>query len=162
MKMIASADRNWAIGNRGQLLVTIPADLRRFKSLTVGKVVVLGRKTIETFPGGRPLRERRNIVLTRDKSYKIPDAEVVHDLDELFALIKDVNTDDVFIIGGASVYAQLLPFCDEAFITRIDYKYEADSFLPNLDESPEWEMVEESEEQTCYDLIYHYCRYVRK
>ncbi len=159
MKLIASADRHWGIGNKGALLVSIPADLRNFKSLTAGKTVVLGRKTLDTFPAGRPLKERRNIILTRDKSYRIPDAEVVNSVEELMKLLEGTDTDEVFVIGGASVYSQLLPYCDEAYITKIDYSYEADSFLPDFDEDPEWELVSESDEQTCYDLIYTFCTY---
>ena len=162
MKLIASADRNWAIGNKGELLVSIPADLRNFKRLTTGKTVVLGRKTLDTFPSGRPLKERRNIILTRDMTYTIHDAEVVHSVEELMKLLGDTETDDIFVIGGASVYSQLLPYCDEAYITKIDYAYEADSFLPNLDKDEEWECIEESEEQTCYDLIYTFCTYKKK
>lgn len=162
MKLIAAVDRNWAIGYKGELLVSIRADQQNFRKLTLGKTVVLGRKTMDTFPGGRPLKNRRNIILTRDTSYSVPDAETVHSIDELLELLKDVDTDDVYIIGGSSVYAQMLPYCNEAVITEIDYRYEADSYFPNLDESPEWEMVEESEEQTCYDIIYTFCRYIRK
>lgn len=162
MRLIAAVDKNWAIGCRGQLLVSIPADQRFFRSETIGKTVVLGRKTLDTFPSGRPLRDRRNIVLTRDMTYTVRDAEVVHSIDELLELIKDVNTDDIYIIGGSSVYAQLLPYCDIAFITKINFQYEADSFLPNLDRDPEWECVEESEEQTYYSLEYTFCRYERK
>lgn len=162
MNLIASADNNWAIGYQGSLLASIRADLQNFKKLTTGKVVVLGRKTLDTFPSGRPLPNRRNIVLTRDKSYKIPDAEVVNSVEELMKLLKNVDTNDIFIIGGSSVYAQMLPYCDVAYITKIDYKFQADSYIPNLDEDPDWELVEESDEQTCYDLIYYFCKYVRK
>ena len=161
MKLIVAVDSNWAIGNKGQLLVSIRADQLNFKRLTTGKTVVLGRKTLDTFPGGRPLRERRNIILTRDRSFHVPDAEVVHDIDELMGLIKNEDSADIFVIGGSSVYSQLLPYCDEAYVTRIDYRYEADSYMPNLDADPEWERVEESEEQTCYDMIYTFCRYKR-
>lgn len=162
MRMIVAVDSRWAIGNKGQLLVSIPADLRRFRDITTGKTVILGRKTLDTFPSGRPLKNRRNIVLTRDKSYKIPDAEVVNDLNSLFDIIKGTDSDDIYVIGGSSVYLQLLPYCDVAYVTKIDYRYEADAFLPNLDEDPEWECVEESEEQTYYDLIYTYCRYEKR
>lgn len=160
--MIVAVDSRWAIGNKGRLLVSIPADLRRFRDLTTGKTVILGRKTLETFPSGRPLKNRRNIVLTHDKSFKVPDAEVVHDLNSLFDVIKGTDSDDIFVIGGSSVYLQLLPYCDVAYVTKIDYRYEADAFMPNLDEDPEWKCVDESEEQTCYDLIYTYCRYEKR
>lgn len=162
MNLIASADNNWAIGYQGQLLASIRADLQNFKKITMGKTVVLGRKTLETFPSGRPLPGRRNIILTRDRTCKIPDAETVNSVEDLMNLLKDVDTNDIFIIGGSSVYAQMLPYCDVAYITRIDYTFQADSFIPNLDKDPDWELVEESDEQTCYDLVYYFRKYVRK
>lgn len=161
MKLIVAVDRNWAIGNKGQLLVSIRADQQNFRRLTKGKTVVLGRKTMDTFPGGRPLDQRRNIILTHDKSYTVPGAEVVHGIDELLKLLNGTDTGEVFVIGGSSIYKQLLPYCDEAYVTKIDYSYEADSFMPDLDHDPEWKCVEESEEQTCYDMIYYFCRYER-
>ncbi|MBR4768079.1 MAG: dihydrofolate reductase [Lachnospiraceae bacterium] len=162
MNLIASADENWGIGNKGSLLVRIPADMKNFSALTTGKVVVLGRKTLQTFPGGLPLKNRTNIILTRDPSYRVKDALIVHDLDELLEKLKEYDTSDVFIIGGSSVYNELLPYCDTAIITRIDYRYEADSRLPNLDEDPEWEITDTSEEQYYNDITYHFVTYKRK
>ncbi len=162
MKLIASADENWGIGNKGSLLVRIPADMKNFSALTTGKVVVLGRKTLQTFPGGLPLKNRTNIILTRDPSYQVKDAVIAHDLDELMEKLKEYDTDDVFVIGGSSVYNELLPYCDTAVITRIDYRYDADSHLPNLDADPEWEITDTSEEQYYNDITYHYVTYKRK
>ena len=161
MRAIAAVDRNWAIGNKGQLLVSIPADQRFFRGETTGKIVVLGRKTMDTFPGGRPLKNRRNIILTRDPHYSIADAETVSGIDELLDLVRDVDTDDVYVIGGQSVYEQLLPYCDEAYITKIDYSYQADAHFPNLDEDPEWKCVSVSDEETYWDLEYRFCVYRR-
>lgn len=162
MILIASADKHWAIGCKGELLVSIPADLKRFSSITTGHTVVLGRKTLETFPGGRPLKNRRNIIFSRDPKYTVYGAETVHSAEELFKALEGVDSDDIYVIGGQSVYTMLLPYCDVAYITKIDFSYTADAFLPNLDEDPEWELTEESEEQTYYDLLYTYRTYVRK
>ena len=138
MNMIVAADKNWAIGKNNQLLVSIPADMKMFREQTTGKVVVMGRKTLETFPGGLPLKNRLNIVLTRNRKLQVPGAVIVHSVDELLERIKDYPEDDVYCIGGDSIYRQLLPYCRKAFVTRIDFAYEADTFFPNLDEMPEW------------------------
>lgn len=162
MKLIVAVDRNWAIGYNGKLLVSIPADQRNFRNETINKVVVLGRKTMDTFPGGRPLKNRRNIILSHNPSYSVIDAETVTGIDELLELTKDVDTDDIYIIGGESIYRQFLPYCDTAIVTKIDFTYQADSYFPNLDDDPEWECTEVSDEQTYYDLEYRFCRYERK
>jgi len=162
MKLIASVDNNWGIGYKGKLLVSIPSDQRFFRDQTVGKTVVLGRRTLDTFPGGRPLSNRENIILTRDISYTNRDAKVVHAIDELEEIIKDRDDESVYIVGGQSVYEQFIDRCDVAYITKIDYEFAADSFFPNLDEDPEWECKEESEEKTYYNLCYKVCTYVRK
>lgn len=161
MRLIAAVDKNWAIGYAGQLLVSIPADQRNFRNETIGKTVVLGRKTMDTFPGGRPLKGRRNIILTRNPSYSIPDAETVGSIEELLKKTAGMASSDVYVIGGASIYKQLLPYCDSALITKIDFAYQADSYFPDLDADPEWECVSVSEEQTYYDLEYRFCEYKR-
>ena len=162
MILIAAVDMNWAIGYKGKLLASIRADQMNFKRLTIGKTVVLGRKTMETFPGGRPLPQRRNIILSRNPNYKVKEAEVVKSKEELLDLIKDVDTDDVFIIGGESLYREFLPLCDTAIITKINYSYDADAYFPNLDLDEEWECVEEGEEQTCFSMEFCFTRYERK
>ncbi|MCR5828764.1 MAG: dihydrofolate reductase [Lachnospiraceae bacterium] len=162
MKLIASVDNNWGIGYKGKLLVSIPSDQRFFRNETVGKTVVLGRRTLDTFPGGRPLSDRENIILTRDISYTNRDARVIHGMEELESLLVERESDEVYIIGGQSVYEQFLDRCDVAYITKIDYEFAADSYLPNLDKNPEWECIEESEEKTYYNLCYKFCKYVRK
>ena len=162
MNLIAAVDNNWAIGLKGELLVSIPADQKRFRNETINKVVILGRKTMDTFPGGRPLKNRRNIILSRNSAYEVRDAEVVHSEEELLELIKDVNTEDVYVIGGESIYSQLLHLCDRAYITKINYTYQSDAYFPNLDKDDDWECVHESEEETYYDLDYTYCLYERK
>ena len=164
MKAIVAVDKNWAIGRAGALLVRIPADMKRFRALTEGKTVVLGRKTLQTFPQGKPLEMRRNIVFSRNLSCNVNGAHVVHDEAGLFALLKNLYTDDneVFVIGGEQIYRLLLPHCDECFVTFIDRAYDADAFFPDLDTDPDWELADESEEQTCFDVIYTFRTYRRK
>ncbi|KSV58486.1 dihydrofolate reductase [Acetivibrio ethanolgignens] len=161
MNLIVNVDKNWAIGHQNKLLVSIPADMRYFRELTTGKVIILGRKTLETFPGGKPLKNRTNIVIT-SKSCEIEDAVVVHSLEEALAETEKYPSEEVFVVGGASVYEQFLPYCDRAYVTRTDFSYQADTWFPNLDKLPDWELTGESEEQTYYDLEYYFCKYERK
>jgi len=154
MKAIVAVDKNWAIGHKGKLLVSIPSDMKRFREMTTGKVVVLGRKTMATFPNGMPLKNRTNIVLTTDESYTAGDAIIVHSIDELLEELKKYNSDDVYIIGGDSVYKQMLPYLDICEVTKIRHAYDADTFFPNLEKNDEWEIIEESEEQIYFDLEY--------
>lgn len=161
MNIIAAVDSNWAIGYKNELLVKIPNDQKWFQKVTTGRVVVMGRKTMETFPNGMPLKNRTNIVLTNDKKLTVKDALLVYSVDELLDELKKYNTEDVYVIGGESVYEQLLPYCDTAYITKIDYTYQADRYFPNLDKSPEWKVESESDEQTYFDLEYYFMKYVR-
>ena len=159
MNLIAAVDENWAIGKNNQLLVSIPADMKFFRETTTGKVVVMGRKTLESFPNGLPLKNRTNIVLTHDKSYKVKDAIIVYSMDELWEELKKYDSDDIYVIGGESIYRQLVDACDVAHITKIDFAYDADAYFPNLDEKTDWELTADSEEQTYFDLIYHFLKY---
>ena len=161
MKAILSADRNWGIGYQNKLLVSIPSDMRFFREMTEGKVIVMGRKTLESFPNGLPLKKRINIVLTHDRSYQVKDAVIVHDKEELLEELKKYQ-EDIFVVGGGSVYELLLPYCDTAYVTRIDMEYQADTFFPDLDQDPEWELTEESDEQTCFDIEFTFTVYRRK
>ena len=119
MNLIVAVDKNWAIGNKGELLVRIPADHKMFRQETTGKVVVLGRKTMDTFPGGQPLKNRDNIILSRNEAYQQKDAQVVHSVEELLEAVKGYDTKEVYVIGGSSVYEQLLPYCDTAHVTKL-------------------------------------------
>ena len=162
MTWIVAVDENWAIGNHNELLITIPADHKFFRQETSGKVVVLGRKTLETFPQGLPLKNRVNIIMSTNKAYKVKDAAVVHSLEELLEELKQYATEDVYVVGGESIYRQLLPYCDVAHVTKIDHAYAADAYFPNLDKMPEWEITADSEEQTYFDITYHFLKYERK
>ena len=159
MNLIAAVDTNWAIGKVNGLLGSIPADMKFFRETTTGKVVVMGRKTLESFPNGLPLKNRVNIVLTTDYSYQVKDAVIVHSKEELEEELQKYNSEDIYVIGGESVYRLLLDACDTAHITKIDYAYEADAFFPNLDENPDWEIVADSEEQTYFDLEFYFLKY---
>ncbi|KAI4445503.1 Dihydrofolate reductase [Eubacterium plexicaudatum ASF492] len=161
MNLIVSADENWGIGRNNQLLVRIPDDLRLFRELTEGKVVVMGRKTRESLPNGI-LANRVNLVLTHDRHYEAGNAVVVHSMDELHRRLEPYPTDEVYVIGGGSVYSQLLDECSTAYVTKIEFAYAADAYAPNLDHLPEWELIAESEEQTYFDLIYYFRKYKAK
>ena len=162
MNVIVAVDKNWAIGYKGKLLVSIPSDHKMFREETTGKVIVLGRKTLETFPSGLPLKNRINIILTKDQNYAVKDAILVHSIEELLEELKHYQTEQVYIVGGDSVYQQMLPYCNVAHITKIEYTYEADAYFPELDKMEEWEMTAESEEQTYFDLEYTFQKFERK
>ncbi len=162
MKAIVAVDSNWAIGNKGQLLVSIPADQKNFRRITTGNTIVYGRKTLETFPQQVVLPNRRNIILSTREDYTVKNAEVAHNREELLELVENEDKDNVFIIGGASVYKEFLDLCDEAIVTMIEKEYQADTYFPNLDKDSEWELVDESDEQVYFDITYTYRTYKRK
>lgn len=162
MNAIVAADKNWGIGYENKLLTSIPSDMKFFRETTMGHVVVMGRKTLESFPNGLPLPKRTNIVLTRDPDFEAKGAVIVHSREELLEELKKYEDDDIFVIGGGSVYEMMLPYCSRAYVTKIDFAYQADTYFPNLDEMPEWEMVQESEEQTCFDIEFVFTVYEKK
>lgn len=161
MNLIVAVDKNWAIGLGNKLLVSIPADMKFFRQTTTGKVVVMGRKTLESFPGGQPLKNRTNIIITRDPAYQVKDGIVVSTIEEAVEELKKYKEEDIFVIGGESIYRQMLPYCKTAFVTKIDHAYDADTFFPNLDEMEDWKLTGISEEQTYFDLEYVFARYER-
>ena len=146
MNAIVVTDKQWAIGRSGDLLFSLPGDMKHFRALTTGGTVIMGRKTLESFPGGRPLRDRRNIVLTRDASFSREGVEVVHAIEEALAVVADEEV--AWVIGGGAVYEQFMPYCDEVEITHNHVIHPADTFFPNLDENPEWEAVDHQGECT--------------
>ena len=162
MKLIVAVDKNWGIGNKGDLLVSIPEDMKFFRETTTGKVVVMGRKTLESFPNKRPLKNRTNIVITRQKDYKVDGAVVLHSVEEALDYLKQFKSEDIYVIGGASIYEQMLPYCDVAHVTVMDYAYQADTWFPNLDKMEEFVVAADSEEKTYFDLEYCFKMYVRK
>lgn len=162
MNILVTVDKNWAIGNQGQLLVSIPEDQRLLREETLGGVIVMGRKTFESLPGKQPLYGRVNVILTKDKNYRKKGAVVCHSSEEALEFLKDYASSSVFVIGGQSIYEQFLPHCDTVHVTFIDYEYGADTYFPNLDRLPEWEMVAESDEQTYFNLCYNFRMYQRR
>lgn len=141
MELIVLVDRNWAIGQNGDQIVRIKQDLARFRALTEDQVVLYGRKTLQTFPGGKALPKRENWVLSRDKQLKVPGAIVLHDLQDVFAKVKlaEAAGKKVFVIGGANVYEQLLPYCTGAHVTLADREWqEADCWFPRLTDLHNW------------------------
>ena len=161
MNLIVAVDKNWAIGKDNKLLVSIPQDMKFFRETTMGGVVVMGRKTLETFPGGQPLKKRTNIVITRDKNYSVKDAIVVHSVEEAIEELKQYADEAIYVIGGESIYRQMLPYCKVAHVTKINHAYEADTYFPNLDEDEKWAVTGVSDEQTYFNLEYEFVRYER-
>lgn len=161
MNLIVNASDNWAIGYNNELLIRIPADMKFFQQTTTGKVVVMGRKTLESFPNGKPLPNRTNIVITSDRHYDNENVIVVHNQAALLEELEKYSDEDIFIIGGESVYRMMLPYCKQAYVTRVNYTYKADTYFPDLDQLDDWKLVGESEEQTYFDLEYRFLRYER-
>lgn len=159
MNIYVTADANWAIGKGDELLVRIPREQKNFIEETAGKVVVMGRKTFETIYKGLPIQGRTNIVMSRDAKLKIKGASVVHSVEELLAQLEQYPTDDVNIIGGESVFRQLLPYCQVVHVTKLDETYAADKYFPALDKASQWRLTADSDEQTYFDIAYEFLRY---
>ena len=136
MNIILAADRNWAIGKDNDLLIHLPGDLKYFKKMTTGKTVIMGRKTLESLPGGKPLPNRRNIILTRADDFQVSGAEVLNSIEDVLHLIKsgNIESDEAFVIGGADIYKQMMPYCDKFYITKIEAELPADRYFVDLDE----------------------------
>lgn len=160
MNLIVAVDKNWAIGKNNRMMWSIPADMKFFRETTTNQTVIMGRKTLESFPQGQPLKKRVNIVITKNKNYKVKDAVLVHSVEEAVRESKKYEG-EVYVIGGESIYRAMLPYCDRAYVTKIDHAYDADTYFPNLDEDPEWRMTKISEEQTCFDLEFYFTVYER-
>ena len=149
MKLIAAVDSNWGIGYEGNLLKRIPEDMKFFKENTIGKVVVMGRQTLDSLPGGNPLKGRVNIVMTKNMSLIREGIVFCSSIEDLFKEVKRYNEDDVFVIGGESIYKLLLPYCKEALITKIKETYVADKHIPDLDSLADWNLSYESQLYWC-------------
>lgn len=157
MNLIAAVDRNWAIGREGDQLVYLKADLKRFRALTLGRCVIMGRKTLEALPGGNPLPGRDNVVLSRDPGFCPEGAVVCRSVDEVLSRVPA----DSFVIGGGAVYELLLPHCDTAYITKINGEFPADRWLADLDAHPDWIAAETSEALEENGLEYRYVTYTK-
>ncbi len=158
MKAIVAVDRKWGIGKNNSLLFNIPLDMDFFRRTTLNKVVVMGSNTLNSFPNAKPLKNRTNIVLF-PRAAKREDCIIVESLAELSVLLKQFNTEEVFIIGGASVYATMLPFCDTVFVTKVDADGQAELFYPNLDDMPNWKMTEQSKPVKDGEYTLTFCTY---
>ena len=160
MNMIAAVDIHHGIGMDGHMLYAIPEDLRRFREMTLCKAVVMGRGTFDALPGASALPGRTNIVLTRDKDWKADNCTVCHSLQELWRAVTPFQRDDVFVIGGESVYTQLMDYCAKAYITRIFDSKPADRFFPKIEEDVNWALVKESEMKEYNGVRFCYQEYV--
>lgn len=143
MNIIVAVDKNYGIGRNGGLLFSIPEDMAFFRSMTGGKTVIMGRKTLESLPGGRPLKGRRNIVLSRDSAFSVEGVERAASVEELMSMVN--GDEDAFVIGGQAIYAELLPYCSRAYVTMVDAGGEADRFFPRIEDMPDWAMVSTSQ-----------------
>ena len=161
MKAIVAVDQNWGIGYQGKLLAHIPEDLNYFKSKTLGKVIVMGRETLETLPGGKPLPGRTNIVLTGNASYEAS-CSICCSMEAALELIKTYNDKDVLIIGGEQIYRQFLPFCDEVYVTKIEATFICDKHFPNPDKMDDWKQSEEPRAGEHNGLKYQFTKYLRR
>jgi dihydrofolate reductase len=155
MNLIAAVDLNWGIGYNCELLEKIPEDMKYFKEKTQRKVIVMGRSTFESLPNKKPLDQRINIVLTKNKTYNCEGVILCYSLEELFKELKKYNEEDIFIIGGESIYSQLISYCNKAYITKICKEYVHDKALANLDNHEQWEKVSYSEKRQFKDDIYY-------
>lgn len=163
MNAIVVADRSWAIGRDGGLLFSLPTDMKRFRSLTMGGAVILGRKTLESFPGCRPLPKRKNIVITRRKDLQVEGAVVVSSLAEALDAAGDTPPDQIWVIGGGSVYTALLERCKRVYLTKVDAQAEdPDTFFPNLDKLPGWGVEHESEPVEENGLTFRFVEYINQ
>ena len=160
MIAIVAVDKNWGIGKDGEQLIYIPEDHKRFKAFTTGNAIILGRKTMYTFPGSKPLKGRRNLILSRTPDFAPEGAEVFSGLEELMEHVTD--PDNTYVVGGASVYHTMIGQCDRAYVTKIDAEYPADCWFPNLDEDPNWEVVSEGEWMEEDGVRFRYVDYKRK
>lgn len=157
---IAAVSENWGIGKDNDLLFNIPEDKKFFRRTTLNHTVVMGRKTLQSLPNGKPFKDRDNIILSRDANFVCEGARVCGNAEEALKLIK--GRSKVFIAGGGEIYRDMLPYCDNAIITKVSEKPEADVFFPNLDEDPEWVLTNESESHEFKGLIFRYCIYIKK
>ena len=160
MNVIVAVDQNYAIGYRGGMLFHLPGDLKYFARMTKGKTLVMGRATLESFPGGKPLPGRPHIVLSRDERFAVPDHVVVHSLRELREAIAPYAPDQVYLAGGGQLYGLLIDCCEAAYVTRVQARAaQADCWFPNLDARPGWHLAEESSVVEDNGYLYTHCRF---
>ena len=159
MKMIVCVAENFGIGKDNNLLFSLPPDMKFFRETTMGKVVVMGRGTLDSFPGGKPLKNRTNIVLTRDVDFSREGAIALHSKEEVLEYIKQFESDDVFIIGGGQIYEMFRDECDEAIITKVRKNVPCDTFFFNIDSDEKWHLDSESELMEYEGTEFSFCSY---
>ena len=159
MKLIVAVDNKWGIGKDGDLLLSIPDDMKFFREKTKRAVLVMGYNTLISFPGSKPLPGRMNIVLNNEAGVKAPGTVICGSTEQLFGILADMNSAYVFVIGGGSIYRQLLPYCDTAYITKMRFDGEADTYIPDLDALSEWSVVAESDTKTFDGIEYSFVEY---
>ena len=159
MEAIVAVYSDWGIGSGGTQPVVLKADRTHFKELTDGAAVIVGRKTLGDFPGGRPLKGRHNIVVTR-QDIEVAGAQVAHSTGEALTLAAEYER--CLVIGGASVYRQFMPYLDTVYVTKIDLAPQSDSYFENLDSSPNWERIDEELWQSEGDIRYCFVTYKRR
>lgn len=162
MKAIVAVDMHWGIGCGGNLLQRIPEDMKFFKDMTVGKIVIMGRTTFESLPGKKPLKNRVNIVLSKNEDFNNEEILICRSLEQLFEQLEKYDPDEIFVIGGESVYTQLLPYCTEAYVTKIENGYEADKYFINLDKEEDWDLVSESDTKKYKEIQYKFVKYEKR
>ncbi len=160
MKAIFHADREWGIGKKNDLMFSLPLDMKFFRETTKDKIIVMGRNTLNSFPNGKPLKNRVNIVLSSKKVDE--DVIAVHNSDELFEELNKYPEDDVYVIGGASVYNMLMPYCSEVLVTKVDAIGGAEVYVNNLDEDDRFELVQQSVPQLDNGYTITFCTYRNK
>lgn len=162
MNAIVACDENWAIGKNGDLLVHLPGDLQYYKEKTVGKHIVIGRKTLESFPGCKPLPNRQNIVVTGNKEYKKDGCSICYSIDQVMDKLASVPTDEIFISGGDSIYKQFLPYCDVFYVTHILAAFTGtDSYFPDISQMNDIKMTWKSDVQEEKGTRYYFAKYER-
>lgn len=166
MNMIVAVDENWGIGYKGDLLFSIPEDLKRFKEMTQGNNVILGRKTLESLPNSQPLPNRKHFLLTRNKEYTVTNrselVEIFHDVESLLKEIEKIeNKESIFVMGGSEIYKELLPYCNKVYVTKVSTVSEADVFINNFDLNEEWELISQDKKNN-EKYNFSFCLYVRK
>ena len=161
LSLIAAVGENWELGKDGDLLFSIKEDMQFFRRTTMDNVVIMGRKTLESFPGQKPLKNRVNIILTRNPDYKVPDAVVVTSLVELETELRKYPDKEHIVIGGGEIYSLLVPYCTTAYITKVAAAKDADTYLENLDKLSGWTLVEEGDTQNNGEYSYNFCKYIK-
>ncbi len=157
IRAIVHVDLEWGIGKGNGMMFSLPKDMKFFRETTSGHVVVMGGNTLRSFPNGKPLKNRVNIVLSRGQVRD--DCVIVHSYDELFKEMRGRENEDVYVIGGGEVYRALLPYCEEALVTKVDSVGGAEVFFPNLDVHPDFVCVDESKPIEDNGLIIRFTRY---